>query len=177
MRLFVGARHTESELDYLILSYLILIRFTIYSGTRSTVTASRHTSLPKTDHLKDKAVLYLTDVFGLQLLRLKNRARHPLPHLSFKPCSSITGSLSSLQTTLLATASRSMNSSKAIPSLNRAASFMSTSESFPPTSGVFQGSDFDLKKRLPKHATEHTGKRVRKVTDGLKERHNYLRCH
>jgi hypothetical protein len=35
---------------------------------------------------------------------------------------------------------------------------------------VFQGSDFKLQEWLPKHTPEHTGKRVRKVIDGLKEK-------
>lgn len=34
---------------------------------------------------------------------------------------------------------------------------------------MLQGSNFDLMKWLPKHTPEHTGKRVRKVIDGLKE--------
>jgi dienelactone hydrolase len=35
---------------------------------------------------------------------------------------------------------------------------------------VRQGSDFKLQEWLPKHTPEHTGKRVRKVIDGLKEK-------
>jgi dienelactone hydrolase len=34
---------------------------------------------------------------------------------------------------------------------------------------AYQGSTFDVKKWLPNHSPEHTGKRLRKVIEGLKE--------
>jgi dienelactone hydrolase len=45
----------------------------------------------------------------------------------------------------------------------------SRSTTFSLINSVLQGSSFDLKKWIPNHTAEHTGKRVRKVIDGLKE--------
>ena len=129
-----------------------------------------YVATPKTDYPKDKAVLYLTDVFGHELLN--NRARYPFRPPS--PFSLLIGALSSSPTTLLAMDSRSMSqsSSRAIqsPKMLSTLCVIPLPTSFPIHSlRVHQESKFDLMKWLPKHTPEHTGKRVRKVIDGLKE--------
>jgi len=92
-----------------------------------------YVATPKTDYPKDKAVLYVTDVFGLELpnnrLLPDDFARN-----GFKVY---------------------------VPEL-----FEGDAVS---EDAFYPGSSFDLKKWIPNHTPEHTGKRVRKVIDGLKE--------
>ena len=86
MLLFVGVRHegtAEGELVYLILSCLAfnVPPNTAVLGTYEEINGIKtYVATPKTDYPKDKAVLYLPDVFGLELLN--NRARHRFLPLS-----------------------------------------------------------------------------------------------
>jgi len=92
-----------------------------------------YVATPKTNYPKDKAVLYLPDVFGLELLNNRLLA-DDFARNGFKVYA---------------------------PELF---------EGDPVSQDAFNpGSNFDLMKWLPKHTPEHTGKRVRKVIDGLKE--------
>ncbi|KAI9510165.1 alpha/beta-hydrolase [Russula earlei] len=92
-----------------------------------------YVATPKTDYPKDRAILYLTDVFGLEL------PNNPLlcddfAHNGFKVYA---------------------------PDLF---------EGDPVAADALNpGSTFDLYAWIPKHTPEHTGKRVRKLIEGLKE--------
>ncbi|KAI9454367.1 alpha/beta-hydrolase [Russula earlei] len=92
-----------------------------------------YVATPKTDYPKDRTILYLTDVFGLEL------PNNPLlcddfAHNGFKVYA---------------------------PDLF---------EGDPVAADALNpGSTFDLYAWIPKHTPEHTGKRVRKLIEGLKE--------
>ena len=84
-------------------------------GTYEEINGIRtYVATPKTDYPKDKAVLYLTDVFGHELLN--NRARYPFHPLSL--FNLLISAISSSPTTLPAMDSKSMSqsSSRVIPS-------------------------------------------------------------
>jgi hypothetical protein len=90
--------------------------FLAISGTYEEINGIQtYVATPKTDFPKDKAILYITDVYGLELNNNRVRRARPFPppghHTNHNP-------LSSFPTILLVTASRSMpqSFSKAIPS-------------------------------------------------------------
>ncbi|KAH9983902.1 alpha/beta-hydrolase [Russula compacta] len=93
-----------------------------------------YVATPKTDYPKDKAIIYLSDVFG-----------HELP-----------------------------NNPLLVDDFARNGFRVYAPDLFEgdpvPTDAFNPGSGFDLQKWLPNHSPEHTGKRARKVIDGLKER-------
>lgn len=104
-----------------------ILVFFAFQGTNTSVTQGTYevingiktyVATPKIDYPKDKAIIYVTDVFGLELSN--NRVRCPLssqPNLvSYDSCLQVPSS--SLSTTLLVTASRYMrrSSSRVIPS-------------------------------------------------------------
>jgi len=88
---------------------------------------------PKTDHPKDRAVLFVPDVFGFDFVNNTGLADN-FARKGFKVYS---------------------------PDLFEG-------DPVPPDA-LNPGSGFDLKKWLPNHSPEHTGNRLRKVIEGLKE--------
>jgi hypothetical protein len=164
--------HPKVDSMILILSFLQFetLMFLAILGTYEEINGIQtYVATPKTDFPKDKAILYITDVYGLDLNNNQVPRARPVPppghHANHNP-------LSSFPTTLLATASRSMprSFSKAIPSPKTLLILcVVPCQLYVHLQGVFQGSSFNLQSWIPNHTPQHTGKRVRRLIDGLKE--------
>ncbi|KAH9991596.1 dienelactone hydrolase endo-1,3,1,4-beta-D-glucanase [Russula vinacea] len=93
-----------------------------------------YVATPKVDHPKDKAIIYLTDVFGIESPEFPNNR-------------------------LLADDFARNGFKVYAPELF---------EGDPVPPDAFTTGNFDLYKWVPNHTPEHTGKRVRRVIEGLK---------